>query len=216
MITATEKMLGLQVEVPIACFRQSRAREYAETYPVPPPSTVYGMLLSIVGEQDRYRHCGTRLAIALLSQPQKSTVIRTFRRFKKKDIHDPSNARPDYQELLTDIHFIVLVTSGVDSSQPTLPERLQMAFAHPASINRFGGLCLGESRDLVNSITLLSENSQSELLQWLIRDENGLLTLPYWVDHVGSEGTRWQRYMILEPSGHSQPPELAWTEIKST
>ena len=216
MIAVTEKMLALQVEVPIACFRQSRAREYAETYPVPPPSTVYGMLLSIVGEQDRYRHCGTWLAIALLSQPQKSTVIRTFRRFKKKDIHDPSNARPDYQELLTDIRFIVSVASGTDSSQPTLPERLQMAFANPASINRFGGLCLGESRDLVNSVTLLSENSQSELLRWLIRDDNGLLTLPYWVDHVGSKGTRWQRYMILEASGHSQAPKLAWTEIKST
>ncbi len=215
-MTVTEKMLALQVDVPIACFRQSRAREYAETYPVPPPSTVYGMLLSIVGEQDRYRHCGIWLAIALLSQPQKSRVIRTFRRFKKKDIHDPSNARPDYQELLTDIRFIVSVASGTDSSQPTLPERLQMAFANPASINRFGGLCLGESRDLVNSVTLLSENSQSELLRWLIRDDNGLWTLPYWVDHVGSKGTRWQRYLILEPSGHSQPPKLAWTEIKST
>jgi CRISPR-associated protein Cas5t len=90
MKTITEKMLALEVEVPIACFRQSRAREYAETYPVPPPSTVYGMLLSMVGEMDRYKHCGTRLAIALISHPQKSTVIRTFRRFKKKDIHDPN------------------------------------------------------------------------------------------------------------------------------
>jgi len=87
--------IRLQIEVPIACFRQSRAREYAETYPVPPPSTVYGMLLSIVGEMDRYKHCGVRLAIAMLEpQPEKSTVIRMFRRFKKKDLHDPSNARP--------------------------------------------------------------------------------------------------------------------------
>ncbi len=215
-MTTTERILALEVEVPIASFRQSRAREYAETYPVPPPSTVYGMLLSIVGEMDRYKHCGTRLAIALLSQPQKSTVIRTFRRFKKKDIHDPSNARPDYQELLTDVRFITWVDAGSDNSQPTLPERLQMAFANPASINRFGGLCLGESRDLVNAITLLTKNYQGQSLQWLVCDENGLLTLPYWVDHVGSKGTHWQRYLILQPSELSHPPESAWTLIRAT
>ncbi|QSV63565.1 MAG: type I-MYXAN CRISPR-associated protein Cas5/Cmx5/DevS [Dolichospermum sp. DL01] len=215
MKTITEKMLALEVEVPIACFRQSRAREYAETYPVPPPSTVYGMLLSIVGEMDRYKHCGTRLAIALISHPQKSTVIRTFRRFKKKDIHDPSNARPDYQELLTDIRFVVWVDSGKDNSQITLPERLEMAFSNPSSINRFGGLCLGESRDLVNTISLLPKSSQGLFLQWLVQDKNGLLTLPYWVDHLGSKDTRWQRYLLLESADLYHPPELAWTVIQT-
>ncbi len=207
--------IALQVEVPIACFRQSRAREYVETYPVPPPSTVYGMLLSLVGEENRYRHCGVKLAIALLSQPEKSIVIRTFRRVKKmRDIYDPSNARPDYQELLTNIEFVVWVSEGIDKATPTLPERLQQAFSNPASINRFGGLCLGESRDLVNAVTLLTENHTGESLRWLIRDEDGSLTLPYWVDHVGSEGTRWQRY-VLQESQAWQPSELAWTVIQS-
>lgn len=215
MTIPTDKMLALQVEVPIACFRQSRAREYAETYPVPPPSTVYGMLLSIVGEMDRYKHCGIKLAIALLTQPQKSTVIRTFRRFKKKEISDPSNARPDYQELLTDIRFIVWVALGTDSSQPTLPERLQMAFADPTSVNRFGGLCLGESRDLVNGVTLWHHNNQSEFMWWLVQNEDGTLTLPYWVDHVGSQGTRWRRYLFQELS-QAHPPESAWTSIEAS
>jgi CRISPR-associated protein Cas5t len=143
--------IALQVEVPIACFRQSRAREYVETYPVPPPSTVYGMLLSLVGEENRYRHCGVKLAIALLSQPEKSIVIRTFRRVKKmRDINHSSNARPDYQELMTNVEFVVWVSAATDKATPTLPERLQQAFIDPASVNRFGGLCLGESRDLVN------------------------------------------------------------------
>ncbi|GAB1540968.1 type I-MYXAN CRISPR-associated protein Cas5/Cmx5/DevS [Scytonema sp. NUACC21] len=208
-------IVALQVEVPIACFRQSRAREYAETYPVPPPSTVYGMLLSTVGEKDRYKHCGTRLAIALLSQPQKSTVLRTFRRFKKKELSDPSNARPDYQELLTDIQFIVWVDSGKDSQPLTLPQRIQTAFAHPETIDRFGGICLGESRDLVNTIALLSTINQSESLQWLVKNEDGLLTLPYWVDHVGSRGTRWLRYSLQQIPQQVQPPELAWTEIQA-
>ena len=219
--------IALQVEVPIACFRQSRAREYAETYPVPPPSTVYGMLLSIVGEMDRYKHCGTQLAIALLNEPTKSVVLRTFRRFKKKEISDRSNARPDYQELLSDIQFVVWVSAGRDAENPTLLERLQLAFANPATINRFGGLCLGESRDLVNAITILPESFEGESLQklvqekngfwklkWLVRDEDGLLTLPYWVDHVGSRHTRWSRYTLQEIPEQWQPPSSSWTVIQ--
>lgn len=215
MIT-TQEILKLEIEVPIACFRQSHAREYAETYPVPPPSTVYGMLLSLVGEIDRYKHCGVKLAIALVCEPQKSTVIRTFRRFKKKDIHDSTNSRPDYQELLTDIHFIVWIDSVNEKSQPNLSERLQAAFTNPADVTRFGGLCLGESRDLVNSINLLPENYQHNSLQWLVKDEDGLLTLPYWVDHVGSRFTRWQRYAILEPSEIDYPADSGWTMIQAS
>ncbi|MBD2359774.1 type I-MYXAN CRISPR-associated protein Cas5/Cmx5/DevS [Anabaena minutissima FACHB-250] len=204
----------LKVEVPIACFRQSHAREYSETYPVPPPSTVYGMLLSLVGEVDRYKHCGVKLAIALLSEAEKSTVIRTFHRFKTKNIHDSKNNRPDYQELLTNIEFVVWVDVGVDKAQPNLVERLAEALTNPASISRFGGLCLGESRDLVNDVTLLPENYRAESMRWLIRDEYGLLTLPYWVDHVGSRGTRWLCYEVQECQVF-QPPELSWTLIQS-
>lgn len=206
--------LALKVEVPIASFRQSRAREYAETYPVPPFSTVYGMLLSLVGEMNRDRHCGVRLAIALFSQPQKSTVLRTFRRFKKKDIHDATNARPDYQELLTDIQFAVWINSSQEVKKPDLSERLQAAFENPATINRFGGLCLGESRDLVNTIAPISDRDREQDLSWLVQDEDGLLTLPYWVDHVGSRATRWRRYQQLAAASNWQVPELAWTAIE--
>jgi len=197
-------MIQLQVEVPIACFRQSWAREFAETYPVPPPATVYGMLLSLLGEWDRHRYCGAQLAIALLSQPQPSTVIRTFRRFKSKDIQDPANARPDYQQLLTDVQIVVLVKGS-------LAHDLERAFENPELINRSGGLSLGESRDLVNSITPIPVVPKQS--RWLIRDEDGILTLPYWVDHVGARGTRWQRY-LLQTLESQEIPELAWTEIR--
>jgi CRISPR-associated protein Cas5t len=209
-------ILTLQVELPIACFRSSSAREYAETYPVPPPSTIYGMLLSLVGETDRYKHCHVELALALLSKPQISTVIRTFRRFKRKDIAAPENARPDYQELLTNVKFLVWVSTGSDSTTPDLVERLQIAFAEPQRVDRFGGLSLGESRDLINSVSLLSDNEQIESLQWLYRDEYGPLSLPYWVDHVGSKGTCRQSYSLQQGLYSLQPPELAWTEICDT
>ncbi len=199
-------MIQLQVEVPIACFRQSWAREFAETYPVPPPATVYGMLLSLLGEWDRHRYCGAQLAIALLSQPQLSTVIRTFRRFKSKNIRDPANARPDYQQLLTDVQIAVLVKGSLAHS-------LERAFENPESVNRHGGLSLGESRDLVNSVTPISAVPPQS--RWLIRDEDGILTLPYWVDHVGARGTRWQRYS-LQTLEDEEIPESAWTEIRSS
>ena len=45
--------VGVYICAPVASFRVPRAREYFETFPCPPPSTVYGMLLSMVGEVNR-------------------------------------------------------------------------------------------------------------------------------------------------------------------
>lgn len=206
--------IALKVEVPVACFRDSRAREYIATYPVPPPSTVYGMLLSTVGEENRFKHCGVKLAIAMLSDAAKSRVIRKVRRFKERDIHSSKNSKPDYQELLTGIKFVVWIDSTADKSSPNLAEGLHQAMTNPSSVLRFGNICLGESRDLVNSIDILTENSQQGSLKWLTQDEYGELTLPYWVDRLGSERTRWLRYKLIK-SADWEPPALSWTQIQT-
>lgn len=207
-------MIALRVDVPIASFPTSRSREYRETYPVPPPSTVYGMLLSLVGETDRYKHCGVKIALALLSEPAKSITLRKARRFKSKKIDHKENTRPDFQEILTGIEFIVWIDTGDDLAQPNLGDRLTEAFANPSSVNRFGALCLGESRDLVNSIDLLAQTDFERPLQYLIQDEYGYLSLPYWVDHIGSSKTRWLNYS-LEALEIQQPPHSAWTKIQA-
>lgn len=206
--------ISLRVDVPIASFPTSRSREYRETYPVPPPSTVYGMLLSLVGETDRYKHCGVKIAIALLAEPAKSVTLRKTRRFKKKKIDHKENTRPDFQEILTGIELMVWVDGREDKANPNLCDRLKLAFANPSSIKRFGALCLGESRDLVNSVELLAENEPTDSLLWLIRDEYGDLSLPYWVDRIGSKNTCWLRYS-LEYLEEKQPSSLTWTIIKS-
>lgn len=113
----------LRVDVPIASFPTSRSREYRASYPVPPPSTVYGMLLSLVGETDRYKHCGVRIAIALLSEPAKSVTLRTVRRFKNKKINHQENTRPDFQEILTGIELTIWVDKGEDKAKPNLCDR---------------------------------------------------------------------------------------------
>jgi CRISPR-associated protein Cas5t len=210
----TINKIALQVEVPIACFRDSRAREYIATYPVPPPSTVYGMLLSTVGEENRFKHCGVKLAIAMLSEPAKSRVIRKVRRFKDRDLNSSKNSKPDYQELLTGIKFVVWIDSTVDKAVPNLAERLHQAMTNPSSVVRFGNICLGESRDLVNSIDIFTEDSQQGSLKWLTQDEYGEITLPYWVDRLGSERTRWLRYTLMK-SVDWEPPVLSWTQIQT-
>jgi CRISPR-associated protein Cas5t len=172
------------------------------------------MLLSLVGETDAYKHCGVQLAIAMLSQPRKSKVLRQLRRFKVKDYSDSRNTIPEYQEILTDIKFITWVASGAEQVQPTLAERVEQALMYPTSVQRFGCLYLGESNDLVNVVKLVSDDYCSESRRWLIRDDEGLITLPYWVDHVGSKRTRWLRYRLEEIAIQS-PPESSWTTIQA-
>jgi CRISPR-associated protein Cas5t len=206
--------LILYLDVPFATFRESHAREMGKTYPVPPPATVYGMLLSLVGETDVYRHCGVELAIAMLSSPKKSQILRQMRRFKNADFSHPDNVIPCYQEILSNLKCLIWVRSEGEKIQPSLRERIQLAFDHPELVRRFGCLFFGESDQLIKTIKIVSEDYLKGVRRWAIRDNRGKLTLPYWVDHVESRNTRFLRYRIEEiPS--SPPPDLAWTMIPS-
>lgn len=207
---------ALFVSVPVASFRAPYAREYFETLPCPPPSTVYGMLLSLVGEPDRLRHIGAEIAIGLLSVPDTSVVLRTLWRIKSKK-HAPGtgeNKRPDFQELLTDVRLAVWVRSGRRESQPTLFERVQEALANPVAITRFGGLSLGESTHLVNEIRSL-RSGDTTLVRTLLTQHDGNMSLPVWADHVGSAGTRWAQFQLGEGEPISgMPPDGAWVTIE--
>lgn len=199
-------MTGLHVTVPVACFRKGMAREYLETEELPPPATCYGFLLSLVGETDRRRHQGCRVTAGLVGGTARSVVLRTIWRVKKAPLGSPGNTRPDYQELLTGASasspFVELVV-WIDSSEesvgtPThLESRVVVALdpARRGQVHRFGGLSLGESTHLVDSVWTLDGVRAGELARrpyrvFLLSDE-GRLTLPVWVDHVGSAGTRY-------------------------
>jgi len=199
------------VVVPIANFRVAQAREFAETYTVPPPATLYGMLLSLVGEADRRRHIGAAVALAMMKSGERSVVLRTMRRVKsKKTSTDPENARPDYQELLTGLDLIVWVSAGSEEGQP-LVDRVQTALAGPHSVVRFGGLSLGESRNLIDEVRSIAAESPLDA-EWLMPDENGALSLPVWVDHVGSRGTRFLSYQLRRCTLIPAEAEV-WTTI---
>src|SRR5262245_53811126 len=148
-------MLGIRVTVPIACFRKGLAREYLETEPLPPPSTCYGFLLSLVGETSRQRHIGSRIAPVLIDRPRQSVVLRTVWRVKKVPLGSSGNTRPDYQQLLSPVELVIWIDSSDQETAPTLEQRVREALANPASVARYGGLSLGESTHLVDEVSPL-------------------------------------------------------------
>lgn len=227
--------VALFVSVPVASFRVPRAREYFETLPCPPPSTVYGMLLSLVGETNRHAHEGAELAIALLSQPEYSVVLRTLWRVKNvgkipgrgEQRYGPGqnpedfgvqdtrggNRRPDFQELLTQVKLAVWLKKGKNEDAPVcLADRVRQVLAAPHTAIRFGGLSLGESTHLVDDLRQLREEDGRHGTV-LFQSDEGDLSLPIWADHVGSRGTAWGQFDLRNGTISSSPNEEAWISI---
>jgi CRISPR-associated protein Cas5t len=206
--------IGLYVSVPVASFRVPRAREFFETFPIPPPATVYGMLLSMIGEINRRVYEGTEIAIALLSEPQYSVVLRTLWRVKNKHsgLGLGENRRPDFQELLTDVRVAVWIRDE-ETAETSLTKRIQNSLDDPSTVNRFSGLCLGESTHLVDDVKLLRD-LPGGFCQFLLNDDDGDLSLPIWADHVGPN-TTWGQFTLSEANYNDigSIPDAAWTQI---
>lgn len=217
-----DEAVYLRVDVPLASFRTSYAREYWESFSFPPPSTVYGMLLSMVGEEERRRHAGAELALALASPlPARSKVLRTL--WRLKSMRTPQgleeNKRPDFQELLGPLHVLVGLRRGKsERATPSLEERVREALGCPSSVDRFGGLCLGESVFLVDDVRRLEPFSVWEGCEVLRPDHDGDIGLPVWADHVGSLGTVWGRFRIVheaEPAPLERLLEAGWMSVEA-
>lgn len=217
-------MITVYIEVPFASFRKSFARSYAETYSLPPPSTVYGMLLSLVGEHFRKRHEGVRLAFAYKKIPRIATTIRKLSRYKYGIPSKQSSLgnAPDFVETLCGIEFLCWIDSSEEKPDSegklkgeTLEQRILTALQNPQEVTRQGVLCFGLSDDAVNDISLYKKNDD----KWhrLFPKDMGSLELPVWADHVKGLDTRWQRYEFEgEPSEITLSPgseDWQWTEI---
>lgn len=178
------QVLSLSVEVPFCAFRPRWAREYQETYLLPPPATVFGMLLSLAGVDwhDKEKYCGVELAIAITHEPGKVRIFRKFRRVPqaKADADPLLERRPDYQDLLVDLRFWIWLRDGLATH--SLVERISSALdpSRWQHLQRYGGLSLGESSHLVNDISLRKPEGKGRFLQ---RDPAGYYQLPIWVHH---------------------------------
>lgn len=215
-------MIAVGLTVPIACWRKGAARELLETEPLPPPATCYGALLSLVGETDRERHRGCRVSIGMLSranyQPGRSTVLRTLWRIKdaKTPQGNKENARPDFQQLIIDARLVIWCDSGDERDVPSgLEQRVRDAMRDPSTVERFGGWSLGESTHLINDAWLFEGVPPPDPYRTFVLAERGELTLPIWVDHVGSAGTRFAVGRLEELTSipaRERLPQIPWAE----
>jgi CRISPR-associated protein Cas5t len=187
-------MIGLHVTVPLACWRKGAARELLETEVMPPPATCYGALLSLVGEVDRERHRGCRVSAGLLNDPGRSTVLRTLWRIKQAELGqgNKANARPDFQQLVVDSAVMIWCDSAEEADPASgLEARVRTAMQAPGSVERFGGWSLGESTHLINDAWVHADGVPPSACRAFLVHPEGDVTLPVWVDHVGSAGTRY-------------------------
>jgi len=216
-------MIALMVDAPFATFRKSFSRSYAETYPLPPPATVYGMLLSLVGEKYRTRHEGVRMAFAY---GEGRKIAATLKRLSRYKYSVPGKQQKegiflDYIEVLCNINFLCWIDSACEKLKdraPTLEERILEALEYPERVARFGVVSLGLSDDLVNDIRLYSPAEDRDR-NWcrLIPRDDGTIELPVWVNHVSGFGTEWRRFVLDEARVLDQPPgteEWPWISIE--
>lgn len=213
----------IRVEVPICAFRPYASREYQDTFPVPPPATVYGMLLSLLGipREEKPRHRGTEIALGFGTSswdgktkqptfspelPGRSKVFRKLRRGA-----DLENTRPDYQDLLLDLAIWVWLRPGADGAESPLSSQVHSALQNPTAITRSGGLSLGESSYLVDVVKI--DASPPDRLIFLVPDESGFYSLPVWVDHAERQETRLGRFRLSEPTLVEDILPLAWVRV---
>ena len=211
---AVGDVLALRVDVPMAGLRPMWAREYQETYPAPPPSTVYGMLLSLVGveREDKDRYAGLRIAVALAGNTEKGRVFRKFRRVPQSDKNvDPlAHRRPDYQELLLGLEFWTWIDDS--KAEHPLTDRIRMALdpERRGEIVRHGALCLGESSHMVNAISVDRPRGQG---RFVAPSEQGFLSMPVWSDHRKDRPTLLN-FDIREPEELAgNPPADCWIAV---
>jgi CRISPR-associated protein Cas5t len=189
--------MQLYLDCPCTSFPRSFARDFKETYRYPPPSTIYGLLLSLVGEMDMLAHVGVKLAIGIIgNDPPISRIVRKQRHHKFGVKHlgtYPSSqfSKPNHHELLTDIQVVIDVNSSEEIATVELEERLAIALSTPSQITRFGGLSLGEYWAMVNGVRAYRETDG--VIRWLMKDNRGLISLPVWINRETTQGT-FQRF----------------------
>jgi CRISPR-associated protein Cas5t len=215
--------MQLYLDCPCTSFPRSFARDYKETYRYPPLSTIYGLLLSLVGETDMSAHLGVKLAIGILgNDPPISRIVRKQRHHKfvtnssevkKREAkygagNFPTSqfSKPNHQELLTDLQVAIQIDSSEETAAVKLVDRLAIALSTPSQITRFGGLSFGESWAMVNGVRPYRETDG--IIRWLVKDNRGLISLPVWIDRKTGQGT-FQRFSLK-----NEFSEACWVTIQ--
>jgi CRISPR-associated protein Cas5t len=176
------------------------------------------MLLSLVGEWQRRRHVGVKVAFAHARLPRVATTLRKLSRYKYgvASKQEKLGNAPDYVETLCGVDFLCFVDSIEEqNAAPTLEMRVTEAIREPERVTRRGVLSIGLSDDAVDSIRLVDENAPPGVWRWMSPADSGRFELPVWVDHVGAQYTRWRRFDFDEVPTPivTQPAKERFTSI---
>lgn len=171
-------MLGLRVTMPFGSWRVEYARQYRQTYPVPPPATAYGMLLSLVGETNVKKYLGAAVTCGVVSLSELSTILRKIRRHGGSTKPDAEffDLTLDTQEIYTDVDLVVWV------DHPEFEARIRRAISNPEEVTRFGGLSCGESSFLVDSLKVIRDG-ECPVARTFVLSSEGELSLPLVPDY---------------------------------
>lgn len=178
-------MIALRLSVPFARWCRPRAGSYNESLTHPTIATVYGCLLSAVGEYDRSAHVGVRVTIGVIRQGDVSTLL--YKKIKKTD--KPLKEQDRRLDFLRTLRKVDVVTNSelliyVDSSSEggtRLEDRLVQALRDPGSVVREGVWCLGYSDDMIDDHELYTDSFPASDV--FLLDDEGDISIPVWVDH---------------------------------
>lgn len=167
-------MIQIYIEAPLASFPRKYANDYRETYQFPPISTVYGCILSFIGELDINAYSANDIKLGTLNlSPEISAVCTRIRnvsyapggkRYKLNDKLSRTGvysstlySKPNIKEIVTGTRIVAQVNN------PNLASRVRQILSK--GCDRFGILSLGNSSAMVNTFREYRESDGK--ISWL-------------------------------------------------
>jgi CRISPR-associated protein Cas5t len=133
-------------------YRKPLSRAVQESYPFPPPATVFGSLMSFLGEMDPLKYLPCSIGIAY-TVANKATVLYTQHKFKTVGIPigTESNKRPMLRDILSFQEVYIILDSESQLCKDVLK------YLDKPTQDRLGSWSMGESHNLINSIDIVTE-----------------------------------------------------------
>ena len=154
-------MIQIYIEAPVASFPRRFAHDYKETYLYPPLTTVYGCILSLIGELDISVYPMDSIDVGVINKyPAISSVCVKQRnnaytpggkhaKIRKKSYSPgvyPASfySKPNIKEIVVGTKIVVQINNE--------PLAARVLYSLHSGCDRFGILSLGESSAMVNCI----------------------------------------------------------------
>lgn len=225
--------MWLRVRAPFAAFRGFQAGVYRATNPVMPPSTAYGLILNLAGEEMRGPMNGVtteirdglprlRIAVGAISTPELSTIYQQLHSYPVGASGKELSARthgakfwilPVRREILVGYDGMI----GVQSDEGGLLERVRKGLRGELDLPRYGLPFAGDNNLLIDRIDVLDEPPPTRWYTRIQHDDpprKGSCRLTVGINRTDNSRTT---SLLCAPVAEAQsmPPEAAWTGVPS-